>query len=263
MIVSSAISLVVGAIIGLTITHNASVQDSVQGSVQDNEQKTVLSANFNRQASTEQVPSIQSRDNDKRITASSAVVDILDSQQQLVEHVKTIEQLNDEISRLNSALDKALRAKDTDAKDMHAKDRHVASPKRDNKTRYSVDISIQTLENTIPEPFTQTVASLTGDFAKNFNDFHHQTQSQEWAYSMEDKIRDAISLNEQGINVQIESIRCKQSSCEVRGFQSEVVVWGKIAQDLMTESWWPFNYSHSTNNFHEDYGNYFFAILAI
>ena len=93
---------------------------------------------------------------------------------------------------------------------------------------YRVEITKEELITSIPEPFTTTVSELTGNFAKNFVDYYEQEQQADWAYVVEDQIRDSINLHEQGVNIQLASVTCKSDACEIRGFQSDVSAWEKL-----------------------------------
>ncbi len=143
-----------------------------------------------------------------------------------------------------------------------AKLAQIRQNKKSRHDNFKVSISKDELSQQIPEPFVSTVTALDADFAQKFMDYYREEQDPQWAYQVEDKIRDAISLNDMSPYIQIESVICKKSVCEIRGFQSESHAWMKVSQALMSADWWDFRNAQSSSEFKAEYGDYFYAILS-
>ncbi|MFD2166243.1 hypothetical protein ACFSJY_08165 [Thalassotalea euphylliae] len=169
-----------------------------------------------------------------------------------------IAQLEEEVFQLKMEVVKAKQH----ANDAIAEMRTAQNNRLKQTVKAKVAVNYDDLLGTISEPFATKVYELNGGMAETFMDYYEQEQNSDWAYDLEYKIKDAITMHEQGINVRLESVICKTSICEVRGFQTDVSVWMKIGRDIMSESWWPFVNSNSTNHSDPEYGDYFYVLLS-
>lgn len=85
------------------------------------------------------------------------------------------------------------------------------------------------IEQYVPAPFSQFIASQDGDIVELFQRHHQAEINPEWAQTEQQSIRDILEQHPQGQNIQIDSINCKQSTCEIRAFELVPNSWMDIS----------------------------------
>lgn len=175
----------------------------------------------------------------------------------------TILKLEDEIIRLNDQIHRMTTEQLESSHRNHRDytDNETNEPKQSNN-RESNELTKEEIANFLSEPFLTTVENLGPNFSKSFKDFTEEEIDYDWAYMMENKLKDYILMHEQAVNIQLESVTCKESICEIKGFQTTHLVWNNIAFGLRSESWWSFKNSQSTSQTSKEYGDYFYVILT-
>lgn len=167
-------------------------------------------------------------------------------------------QLQEEIFRLKMEIVKAKQLVNSTKAEMHA----IQNGQLKRVAKMRVEVSYDELLTTIPEPFTSAVTEMSGTFADHFMRFYKEPQDTAWAYDTEDKITNAILSSPLGTDIQLQQVTCKTTMCEVRGFQSTTSSWMKLANSLSKVDGLPFKNSQSSNNYHSDYGSYFYVLLS-
>lgn len=59
----------------------------------------------------------------------------------------------------------------------------------------------------------------------------------QWAYEVEQKVRDYFATHENAANQNLSSVSCKTSICEIRGFELEPETVNAIINTMAMQSW--------------------------
>lgn len=121
-------------------------------------------------------------------------------------------------------------------------------------------ISLEEVEKTLPSPFSKVVANGGERLVNNFKKLETEEFDYDWGDDMQVKISDFIAIHELSNGVDLQSVRCKTTICEIRGFDKNVGDWKKIYSDMTTQDWWKFGGITSINSNTDKDG--FFYILA-
>ena len=62
--------------------------------------------------------------------------------------------------------------------------------------------------------------------------------------------------------VKLVAVACKQTICEIRGFELESKAWGKVMSNIRDQSCWNFISSHSTTQNNKEFGMYFYSLIS-
>ncbi|MCL1066028.1 hypothetical protein L2735_04305 [Shewanella olleyana] len=84
----------------------------------------------------------------------------------------------------------------------------------------------------VPEAFASVIANQQGDMIELFKRHHQAEISTDWAANREQELRDAIAISEFSNDVNIESITCKTTTCEIRGFELAPNSWMEVSQQV-------------------------------
>lgn len=106
-------------------------------------------------------------------------------------------------------------------------------------------ISLQQAQSFLPEPFASLMAKQQGQ-AIDYLKLHQAEEiDSEWAYDVEQKVRDYFAAHENTAKVKLSSVSCKTSICEIRGYQYEPHSFTMIYNSMSAESWWRYGSSYS------------------
>ncbi|TRY30357.1 hypothetical protein [Aliiglaciecola sp. M165] len=125
------------------------------------------------------------------------------------------------------------------------------------------------IEKSLPAPFTDVIAGADLGIRKNYEEFSNQQRNEEWAIEMETNIRDFFSLHELSINVDLDSVICKSSFCEIRGFEKAPEVFPVIIRELSMQPWYSSgqgsfsNFTPYTPGIHNEDNKAYFYVLAV
>ncbi|WP_394130542.1 hypothetical protein [Shewanella maritima] len=90
-------------------------------------------------------------------------------------------------------------------------------------------LSLEAVEQYIPSPFADIIAKQDGDMVEIFQRHHQAEIDSEWATNEEQSFQDLIDNHPQGHNLKIDSINCKQSTCEIRGYELAPQAWMDVS----------------------------------
>jgi hypothetical protein len=103
-------------------------------------------------------------------------------------------------------------------------------------------ISAKRAKELLPPPFDKVMTDTTGTSAQVFNKLHNANEDFAWGADMELQIRDFVVTHEFANFVELESVICRDSICEIRGFQDDNYFWSnKVSQDIFKMPFWKFN----------------------
>ncbi|HEX5791790.1 MAG TPA: hypothetical protein VFY01_00845 [Rheinheimera sp.] len=119
-------------------------------------------------------------------------------------------------------------------------------------------VSVAEAEAELPQPFAGFIAGFKGTLAERFQKLQQEQIDYDWAPVMEQQIADFISMHPLSADVQLQSVRCKSSLCEIRGFESGEHSWSQISSNMRAEDWWQFYSVHSSAKTSEQFGRFFY-----
>lgn len=91
----------------------------------------------------------------------------------------------------------------------------------------------------LPKPFDGQVAGMSGDFADNFRNLHKADEDYDWGSDLQLRIKDFIISHQYAAFINLQSVICRQSICEIRGFQDEQMYWTNvIVEELQAAPFW-------------------------
>jgi len=106
-------------------------------------------------------------------------------------------------------------------------------------------ISLQQAQSFLPEPFASLIAKQQGQ-AIDYLKLHQAEEIDgEWAYDVEQKVRDYFAAHENTAKVKLSSVSCKTTICEIRGYQYEPHSFTVIYNSMSAERWWRYGSSYS------------------
>ena len=94
--------------------------------------------------------------------------------------------------------------------------------------------------------FSNTLKYLHGKLRNDVYNFHQRDEDLDWGYIMSNNIINFISTHYQGVDIEIDSIRCKHPHCELRLIEKEASSWQKVSQDMYQQPWWTFISNNSS-----------------
>ena len=111
-------------------------------------------------------------------------------------------------------------------------------------------------------PFDSVVLDARGSMVDKFRQLHEEPQDQEWSIVTEQHISDFFVTHDLANKVALDAVTCKQTICEIRGFELENEAWGRIMSDMRAQPWWNFASSHSTTQNNKKFGMFFYSLVS-
>ncbi|WP_395339416.1 hypothetical protein PN836_014485 [Ningiella sp. W23] len=121
-------------------------------------------------------------------------------------------------------------------------------------------ISEEEAKAILPEPFASVLARSTGTMVETFKELQTQEEDYDWALMMQQKISDFFITHELSDRVSVQSVICKKSICEIRGFEAQRDIASQVMSAMSAQPWWTFNSTHSSTGDDEEFGRYFYVI---
>lgn len=111
-------------------------------------------------------------------------------------------------------------------------------------------------------PFDSVILNARGSMVDKFRQLHEESEDHEWSIIMEQHISDFFVTHDFANKVKLDAVTCKQTICEIRGFEFENEAWGRVMSDMRNQSWWNFVSSHSTTQNNKEFGMYFYSLIS-
>ncbi|GIU50365.1 MULTISPECIES: hypothetical protein [Shewanella] len=93
-------------------------------------------------------------------------------------------------------------------------------------------ITAEQAKQWVPQAFANMLANQQGDMVDLFKRHHQDEINHDWAVNREQALRDAIDISESSSGVDIESINCKTTTCEIRGMELSPNAWMQVSQQI-------------------------------
>ncbi|MFT4928749.1 MAG: hypothetical protein ACI8WB_004869 [Phenylobacterium sp.] len=123
-------------------------------------------------------------------------------------------------------------------------------------------ISEQHAESLLPKPFSTLVGGQEGKTAESFNKFTEEPQDYDWGVMMENQIKDYIAGHQLGNYIEVNSIICKTSICEMRIFERQQETWITVLNQMSDQNWWTFVNVSSSSSSSEEFGNHAYVLAS-
>lgn len=121
-------------------------------------------------------------------------------------------------------------------------------------------LSLQQAQSFLPEPFASLMAKQKGRAVDYLNQHQAEEVDSEWAYDIEQKVQDYFALHENAAKLQLSSVSCKTSICEIRGYEYQPDFFIATYNTMQMQNWWRFGSSYAFQS--NDKESTYFYILA-
>lgn len=181
---------------------------------------------------------------------------------ELLEQRQTINQLTKKLLQLEQQLQsteaelKVVIQQNTDL------DKSLSSSQKEQPRQEPIKITQEQAEKAIPKPFSSFFVDASGKRAEEFINFQEQENDYDWAYTMEIQITNFITVHQNAHNVELKSVACKSSACEIMGFEQAGQSWSVILADMRNQEWWVFRNTSSSSQSSEEFGQFFYTMLS-
>jgi hypothetical protein len=123
-------------------------------------------------------------------------------------------------------------------------------------------ISPEQASSFLPEPFASLMAKQRGLAIDYLNQHQLEEIDSEWAYQIELKIADHFATHEHASQVNLSSVSCKTSICEIRGYEYEPERFIAVYNAMQTQNWWRYSSSYAFQDSNEQ-GRYFYLLAEL
>ncbi len=173
------------------------------------------------------------------------------------------ENLTEKISRLNEIIvKKELRLADI-IEEITLKEQAALLEVENKISEKDKTVSKKEAEKYLPKPFSGVLAgNKNKHFMRDFNKLNDEPVDYDWGYRMELHIKDFVIIHQFSEYINLESVVCKTSICEIRGFEAKDKTWNYVMNDMQLQEWWEFTNTSSTNNHSEEFGQYFYVLTS-
>lgn len=125
--------------------------------------------------------------------------------------------------------------------------------------RSSTTISQEQAQAFLPEPFASLMAKQKGRAVDYLQQHQAEEVDSQWAYEVEQKVRDYFAAHENSAKLKLNSVSCKTKICEIRGYELEPDTAVPILNSMAVKSWWRAGSSYVYQGSAEE-GQYFYML---
>ncbi|MDQ7049932.1 MAG: hypothetical protein Q9M92_10485 [Enterobacterales bacterium] len=233
--------LIAGLLIGVIIGMRWMPRDNPQSSLE-----SFPSTAMNQTAAVVQVPmGLESHSALKQTSVDQGLT--VKTNAETHQANQKLQQLNQQIKQLQQALadkEKALASALAENEALMSIVAQIDTKKSEDEV---VQLSQAEVDKFLPSPFNQAMVGAKGSLAKYFNQYIDEEIDYNWNQEMENNINQFITLHQQSYNLELESVHCKSTTCEVRGFEKAGGAWQIVMVGMMQQDWWQFGGSSSTS----------------
>lgn len=139
---------------------------------------------------------------------------------------------------------------------------YAAEPNVSRQAEQPSQVTEEEVAQHLSAPFDSVILNARGSMVDKFRQLHEESEDHEWSIIMEQHISDFFVTHDLADKVKLDAVTCKQTICEVRGFELENEAWGRVMSDMRNQSWWNFVSSHSTTQNNKEFGMYFYSLIS-
>lgn len=100
------------------------------------------------------------------------------------------------------------------------------------------NISDEEIDKLVPTPYNDVLKRMNGPIREKYKEFAGSNQQEDWDTNTQNRITDALLGHSYSKFIELESVTCKASLCEVRGRELKPQVINLIFAELQLQEWW-------------------------
>lgn len=125
------------------------------------------------------------------------------------------------------------------------------------------DITDEELLALVPKDYENLVINFRGQMRDEIYNFHHQPEDLDKGFDLSHNISSFIVSHADSFGVELNSVICKKSYCELLIKEKERPSWDRIFHDLSKQEWWKFNSTHSSSTSDQDENILIYNFMSI
>jgi hypothetical protein len=125
------------------------------------------------------------------------------------------------------------------------------------------DITDKELLAFVPKDYENLVVHFRGQTRDEIFDFHNQPEDLEKGFDLSHNISSFIEGHSYSFGVELSSVICKESYCELLINEKERPSWDRIYHDMTKQEWWKFNSMNSSSTTDEDGNIFIYYFMSI
>ncbi|MBU3005352.1 hypothetical protein [Paraglaciecola arctica] len=107
-------------------------------------------------------------------------------------------------------------------------------------------MNLEEAETILPKPYSDIVASTGGSMIDYLKEHLKDEVDYEWASEIEQKFRDFVTMHPLSSEVELQSVICKISTCEVMIIEYKDFTWNRIENNIRKQEWYSFSVGASS-----------------
>jgi hypothetical protein len=119
-------------------------------------------------------------------------------------------------------------------------------PNQSQASQATSNISDEEIDKLVPVPYNEILKRMKGPIREKYKEFAESNQQEDWDRNTQNRIADALLGHSYSKFIELESVTCKASLCEVRGRELKPQVINLIFAELQLQEWWDMGASHLT-----------------
>ncbi|MFC4701193.1 hypothetical protein ACFO4O_13555 [Glaciecola siphonariae] len=131
-------------------------------------------------------------------------------------------------------------------------------------------VTAEQINENLTAPFNTIVNSAGMAFKEQYGEFLNEEQDFDWAIQLETRISDFIKLHTLSQEIQLSSVQCRASKCEMYGFETSNKPFDTIMRDMKTQDWYQDSGSYSMSGdsiptgqpADSQFSGYFYSIVS-
>lgn len=124
------------------------------------------------------------------------------------------------------------------------------------------DVTDEELLANVPEEYEGLIVNFSGKTRDEIADFHKQPEDLDSGFVLSDNISSFIVSHAYSYGVELSSIICKQSYCELMVKEKEKPSWDKIFHEMTQQEWWSFYSTNATSTTDENDNTLIYVFMA-
>ncbi|MCW8832584.1 MAG: hypothetical protein OQK09_01315 [Colwellia sp.] len=125
------------------------------------------------------------------------------------------------------------------------------------------DVTDKELLALVPKDYENLVVNFRGQTRDEIFDFHHQPEDLDKGFDLSHNISSFIVSHAYSFGVELNSVVCKKSFCELLINEKERPSWDRIYHDMTRQEWWGFNSTNSSSTTDEDGNIFIYYFMSI
>jgi len=206
------------------------------------------------------IPSKSKEQQTKQInnTSNKSIIDIKNSEN-IAKHLVREAKVNN----IESKEEKDLALKYAKLEKQYSQSQqHIKSLTRQLGEFDESDVTNEELAEFVPKEYENLIVNFKGDTRNQISKLHNDPEDLDWGYEASNNITFFITTHAYSYGVNLQSLICKNSSCELLINEKERPSWDNIFQDMTKQDWWKFT-SISSSSYDKDDNIYIYSFMSL